>query len=330
MTVHAGGRRRFAMTLLCSLVILPTLLCSIGTARAAPSAPPAPSAPLSAVAVPTSGRVGQTIRVDGSGWPASAQVQLVTCGALAITGSASCDMAAAFTVVADGAGRFETSVQLSKPPVPCPCVVQVSAIQGGKLVNIPVQLAGVPTAPLPKVKLVPSAPPLQVISAELTGWGGWGALFGATRHNQLVVTVRNTSGSVVAKSPLYLSDTSGAAKSDHPAATIGPFRPHSVQSFRVPVRLDAGVGGAYLLHGTLAGGPGFTVSTHAYPWALYALAVVLIAVVWRLLSWWLRRRKRDGRRYRNGGPESVKRRSASPGRQPAGAAVRAEARSESA
>ncbi|MGH8961560.1 MAG: hypothetical protein ACRDWT_10170 [Jatrophihabitantaceae bacterium] len=282
--------------LLFGAALLPSAALLLGAALCigGPAAAAAPSgsvaAPLGAFAIPDSGRVGTLVSVQGSGWPSNAQLQLVTCGELAVTGSSACDMSAAYTLIGARDGRFSVQVRLGRPPVPCPCVLHVSDAGSGKLVNIPVTIAGLKLATPPKPRLAPSPPPLAIVSADLVGWR-WTELVGASPTRTLVLTVRNSSGSPVSGARLQLSGSQSAtSRGDLGTTTIATVPAHASRTYHVAVRLPAGIGGAYRVYGALDGGLAFSVGTHAFPWGLYGLALLVAGLLAEVLRRVLRAR----------------------------------------
>lgn len=252
----------------------------IGVASVAVAAPaPSPVAvALSATATPDTGPVGTVTQVQGSGWPAFARLQLVTCGALAIDGSADCDTSGAYTLLGSKDGVWSAQVVVGRPPKPCPCVLQVSDANSGKAVAIPLEITGLPTAPLPSVSAPPGPSPLAVVSSRLTGWR-WTELFGAGPARTLVLTVHNGTPNTMPSLEVDLADSPNAV-SQHGLGkvTIGPLTGGATRTFEVPVTLGATAGGSVQLYGRVAGGPVFALSTHSWPLGLYALAL-LVALV---------------------------------------------------
>lgn len=253
----------------------------LAAAALLPLAPQAVAADgLDASVTPNRGKPGATVQVAGTNWGPGARLQVVTCGALGIGGSASCDLTATYTPIADKHGAFSTEIKLGKPPVPCPCVVHISAAQSTAAVDIPVTLVGRPTAPPPTPDLQASGPPVVVTSAQLTGWGPWTSLFGACPTRDLVLTVHNTTGSQLASTALTVS--SGGVGESGPVladTTIGPLAPGEVSTVVVPVTLGPGVAGTRTVSGTLAGGGSFTAETTSYAWGFFALDAFLLAVL---------------------------------------------------
>lgn len=248
---------------------------------------------LDASVTPNRGKPGTSVQVVGANWEPGARLQIVTCGALGIGGSASCDLRATYTPIADKKGAFGTVIKLGRPPVPCPCVVHVSAAQSTAAVDVPVTLVGRPTAAPPTPKPAPAGASVVVTSAQLTGWGPWTSLFGAGPARDLVLTVHNTTGSPIAATPLTVA--SGAAGEGGPTiaeATIGSLAPGEVRTLVVPVTLSPGVAGTRTVSGTVEGGGSFTAETTSYAWGFFVLDALLLAVLLLMLVRRVRRRER--------------------------------------
>jgi hypothetical protein len=247
---------------------------------------------LSATATPNRGKPGTVLRVDGANWTPGARLQIVTCGALGIGGSATCDLAATYTPIANPDGAFQAMVKLGKPPVPCPCVLHVSDASSTAAVDIPVVVVGQPKAPPPAPDLSPQPYPLTVASADLTGWGPWTAFFGAGPERTLVLTVRNNTAEPLESAPLRLY----AGTKDDPGqelgqVSVGPIGPQSAAAFQLPVSLPGGIGGSYTVTGELEGAAPLTATTSSYAWGFYVLDVLLLVVLILLVITMLRRRR---------------------------------------
>jgi hypothetical protein len=249
---------------------------------------------LMAAATPDTGTPGALVRVDGANWTPGARLQVVTCGALGIGGSASCDLAATYTPIANNSGAFQAYVALGKPPVPCPCVLHVSDANSSAAVDIPVVVVGQPLATPPKPDLGASNP-LTVASAQLTGWGPWTAFFGAGPQRTLVLTVHNNTAQPVRTARLVLfNGTSQSGGGPLSTTEIGPIPAGAASTFQVPVALPGGVGGDYTVTGTIDGGAAFAVTTSSRAWGFYTLDVILLGLLVLVIVARLRQRRGAG------------------------------------
>lgn len=104
-------------------------------------------------------KLGEYIRITGSGFPQGAQLQVEICG---IGGSSnSCAIAAAVTVTADALGGFRQSLPVAEPPTPCPCTVHAAPFAGAAAdpVDVPVSIPG--------LRFLPQAAPVAAGTAKL-------------------------------------------------------------------------------------------------------------------------------------------------------------------
>jgi hypothetical protein len=234
--------------------------------------------PLSATATPNQGKVGTVTQVVGAGWPANSAIQLSTCGGLAIEGSVSCDRLTRANTSSDRRGRFVAQLTLGAPPRPCPCVVHVISPASPRTVNIPVVIEG------HRVGAVPGGPPpagrTSIVSTEAVNTSSWTATFGAAATNDLVLVLRNDTATPASPPPLQLTlESLGGVPVPVASPVLGPVPAQSERTYRVPFELPAGVGGTYLLRGSMAGQPDFTVQTSSWAWGFFALDTVLLALL---------------------------------------------------
>ena len=112
-----------------------------------------------------------------------------------------------------------------------------------------------------------------------------------------MLTLRNTTRSVVPVPPLTLelARVAGGSGKRLAVPALGELPAGGERMYRVPFELPSGVGGTYLVRGSLEGAPGFTKQTSHRAWGFFALDAVLVlllvaAVLWRIV------RSRRGRR----------------------------------
>jgi hypothetical protein len=264
--------------------VLPT---SVGEAQA--TEPAAPSATVS----PQTIAVGGVIQVTGVGWQPGSLVVVEVCGNRAVRGSLDCVAAGRQTDI-DRQGALRTSLTVSTPPSPCPCVVAVSAVPGPDRAVLPLQIAGAPETPSPKSS-APSAPaPRLVVDAELEGSGPWSAWFGASGKRTLVLTVRNTG---TAPADMRLAVAAGAGDTRDVAIGVddpGRLEPGASRALRIPIQFDPLAFGRQTVSGEIAA-PGavapFKVRTSVYPWGLLVVALVLVLLLVLLALRKVRRRR---------------------------------------
>ncbi|GAA2642613.1 MULTISPECIES: hypothetical protein [Streptomyces] len=144
---------------------------------------------------------GTGITVTGTGWPARTLVMLLVCGQNMIGGTNSCANAdgAAVSVAADGG--FTAQLPVVAPPKPCPCIVNVTSVNGDQsTVAAPLKITDHPVAELPAESGTARLAVLTGVRLE----GGDGVLtwFGAPPARKFKVTVGNL-GTVPVKDPVF-------------------------------------------------------------------------------------------------------------------------------
>ena len=91
---------------------------------------------------------GEQLRVTGAGWVPGSTLVVELCGQGAIHGSPDCAVASQVIVGADAAGTFVTSLTVSLPPSPCPCVVKAADEASHIAATAAVAVQGIPTVPI--------------------------------------------------------------------------------------------------------------------------------------------------------------------------------------
>ncbi|WP_328365365.1 hypothetical protein OHQ88_17680 [Micromonospora zamorensis] len=212
---------------------------------------------------------GDRLGVNGTGWPGGALVQLVTCGQLAIGGSASCDTRAALAVPVRPDGTFAVQLVLGTPPVPCPCVVHATLVGGTARgqVDAPLELTGHTMGETPTVSAAPVR--LDLVEARIAGRPGWRSLFGAAATRTLVYTVHNPGPHPLPNPPLNvrIGRDGGGDRVSTPGT--GSIRPGETRTYRIPVTTPFAAFGRYTVQADLGGfGPAET-TLRTYPWGLF-------------------------------------------------------------
>ena len=236
---------------------------------------------------------GRTVRVVGSNFPGSTNVQAQICGDRALGGSVDCDLSSSQEVAVTPTGQFDITLSVTIPPKPCPCVVMA----------VDASLTITPTTPFTVIGAPVSTPtrfgirPLRVRSANLEGDGPWTSWFGASPQRTLVVTVFNPNRTSYVNPPLVLTVGSNAATSTKeatsvPLASLGPLQ---TRTYRVPVSFPAFSIGEYQVHGLL-GSAGmtthFSVSTWLIPWGLLVLLLIVLEIILLAITRAVRERRR--------------------------------------
>ncbi|QES52371.1 hypothetical protein DEJ50_12840 [Streptomyces venezuelae] len=175
-------------------------LVAAGPALAAPSAPTAEGKPAAELSLKEAAK-GTEVTVTGRGWPAGTVVMLLLCGQNMIGGTNSCanDAGQAASVGADGG--FRKALAVVAPPKPCPCVVNVTSVNGDQsTLALPLKITDHPVAELPAES---GQARLAVLTGvQLKGDDGVLTWFGAPPGRKLTVTVGNL-GSAPVKDPVF-------------------------------------------------------------------------------------------------------------------------------
>ena len=243
---------------------------------------------MSGTAQPSVAAPGDTVEVEGTGWPAGTQVQAVVCGDLAIGGSSACAQESAALGFVNDEGLTQLEVVVAAPPRPCPCVIRLASYNGPVVaVDIPFVVTGHPVG-TPPAPILPSAL-LTVTDVEVQGDTGIGSWFGASPTRQLVITVRN-DGDAVAVNPELSVGVGKAVGLEAQPVTIDEFSidPGETETITVDVSLPFAAFGEYRIVGQV--GPrraaAYWTTWSSYPWGLVALNVIGLL----LLAWGISRR----------------------------------------
>ncbi|MFI7385910.1 hypothetical protein [Streptomyces sp. NPDC049813] len=235
-----------ATRLLTVLALLAALL-----AGAAPWAGAAdtPAVTLSASQAGTGG----SVTVKGTGWGARALLMMLVCGRSSpargvIGGTNSCANADGRAVTTDARGAFSRKLPVAEPPVPCPCVVHVATVTGGAKAQADavLKVAGHPVAALPAASGTGQL--AMVADTRLDGSSGVLTWFGAPPARTFTFTVGNVGQSPV-KDPVFQVGTAHGVfapvyEEQQWRGTIAPGRKARIE---LPVELDAGAHGSYLV-----------------------------------------------------------------------------------
>jgi hypothetical protein len=268
-----------------------TVLCGLLFA-VAPAAPARAEGLTASVSAP-SAKPGTSVKVTGAGWPAGQLLQLVTCGELAMTGSGACDMRAALATPARADGTFSVDIRVGDPPRPCPCVVHVALVGTGANghVDVPLEIPGHATGPAPTAASTVAR--LDAVRIRLDGRPSWTEWFGARAERTLVYEVRNPGAQSLRELPLNVRVGKGGG--DPTAAPrTGEIRPGETREYRVPVTIPFAAFGRYQVRADIAGLGEASVAYDAYPWGLFALNAIGLALIVFGVHRRLRARRRAG------------------------------------
>ncbi|MFC5197602.1 hypothetical protein [Streptomyces kaempferi] len=250
-----GGRARVAVrtaavrAVTVALLLVPvvgTAAVSVVSVASVASAAGGPAVELSTAEAGTGG----SVTVTGSGWRPRTLLMMLICGQSVpsrgvIGGTNSCANAGGRAVTTDAKGNFEKKLPVTEPPKPCPCVVHVATVTGGRAAADTVfMVAGHPVEPLPKES---GGGRLAVLTdTRLDGSGGVLTWFGAPPARDLVFTVGNV-GTASVKDPVFQVGTSHGVfapqwEEQQWRGTVAPGRKARIT---LPVELAAGAHGDY-------------------------------------------------------------------------------------
>ncbi|MFG2234168.1 hypothetical protein ACGFNX_29950 [Streptomyces sp. NPDC048723] len=190
---------------------------------------------------------GTGITVTGTGWPAKTLVMLLVCGQNMIGGTNSCANAdgAAVSVAADGS--FTAQLPVVAPPKPCPCIVNVTSVNGDQsTVATPLKITDHPVAELPAES--GTARLAMLTGVRLEGEDGVLTWFGAPPARKFKVTVGNL-GPVPVKDPVFQLGTAHGVFAPlwEEARWKGTIPPGGKAEIALDVGLAAGAHGDYTI-----------------------------------------------------------------------------------
>ncbi|MFD9333452.1 hypothetical protein ACFWBF_03410 [Streptomyces sp. NPDC060028] len=167
-------------------------------------APPAAAADAGKPAVALSlqeAAKGTEITVTGTGWRPKTLVMLLVCGQNMIGGTNSCANADGVAVSVADDGRFAAQLPVVAPPKPCPCVVNVTSVNGDQsTVAAALKITDHPVAELPAEG--GTARLAMLTGVRLKGDDGVLTWFGAPPGRRFTVTVGNL-GSAPVRDPVF-------------------------------------------------------------------------------------------------------------------------------
>jgi hypothetical protein len=274
--------RALARAVLAATVVL---VATAGTAHAGQRAPE-PTVVLST----TNLTPGTPVSIIGKHWPSGSLLQASLCGNRALDGSANCVPDTAVTMTPGPDGSFEDALQVTIPPVPCPCVVLVTRLDANDLEVIPVEIVGAPVAPV-ELHAPPKLQNSLKAQVKVESSTTLASVLGGAADRTLVVTLHNDAN-VPVRGALMVSFW-GKDTANHPIPTrLVTVPARGTVTVRVPFELDPLSIGGYDVKG-VAGTNGNTVefssSTSQWPWGL---VIVLVLVIWLVQSLFVRRSRR--------------------------------------
>jgi hypothetical protein len=124
---------------------LVVLLAALPASGAAASSPGAPSLTLDRTTV----GVGEQVLITLHDWPNQMALAISLCGNAAARGSIDCDLTSSLGYGVSAADAVHAVLfRITRPPVPCPCVIQVTNTTQTETAFAPVDIPGFPSAPV--------------------------------------------------------------------------------------------------------------------------------------------------------------------------------------
>ncbi|MFE2147678.1 neocarzinostatin apoprotein domain-containing protein [Streptomyces sp. NPDC059456] len=238
MSAKAGPKVRAlvaAVLAVCALALFPA---------PAAAAPGAEDEPVVALSLQEAAK-GTEITVTGTGWRAKTLVMLLVCGQNMIGGTNSCANADGAAVSVGDDGRFTARLAVAAPPKPCPCVVDVTSVNGDQsTVAVPLKITDHPVAELPAESGTPRL--AMLTGVRLEGEDGVLTWFGAPPGRTFAVTVGNL-GSAPVKDPVFRLGTAHGVFAPlwDEVRWKGTIPPGGKAEVRLNVSLPAGAHGDY-------------------------------------------------------------------------------------
>lgn len=211
---------------------------------AAPRAVSAEGKPAVALSLQEAAK-GTELTATGTGWRAGTLVMLLVCGQNMIGGTNSCANADGVAVSVAADGGFTARLPVVAPPKPCPCVVNVTSVNGDQsTVAVPLKITGHPVADLPPES--GTARLALLTGVRLKGGDGVLTWFGAPPSRRFTATVGNL-GSAPVKDPVFQLGTAHGvfAPQWEEARWKGTIPPGGKAEVGLDVELPAGAHGDY-------------------------------------------------------------------------------------
>lgn len=250
MSAKAGGRHggkvRALVAAGCAGLAAGLLACALALFAAAPAAADDRAEPTVALSLKEAAK-GTEIAVTGTGWRAKTMVMLLVCGQNMIGGTNSCANADGVAVSVADDGHFSAQLPVVAPPKPCPCVVNVTSVNGDQsTVGAPLKITDHPVADLPAEG--GTARLALLTGVQLKGEDGVLTWFGAPPGRKFTVTVGNL-GSAAVKDPVFQLGTAHGvfAPTWEEVRWKGTIPPGGKAEVSLDATLTAGAHGDYTL-----------------------------------------------------------------------------------
>lgn len=291
-----GRSRRGAFLFVLVSLLFPAVLAAFGAAPAdaATTAPtPSPSASAqpgeSTVSLdPATAKPDGIVKVSGGGWTPGSMVNIAICGQNAMSGTRSCAVPTSITLPVSPEGTVSASLKVVVPPVPCPCVIRVVTVTGGKSMdrNAPLEIQGAPFAPLPDASKTPGR--LTFVKSELVGKDNVFNWFGSPVQRRFVIEVGNMGQTPITNPVFKIGTYEGVyAPTWEDKTWQGVIAPGARVKISLPIELAPRQHGSFkyrvMYDGRVVDEVGLNVGR---PWGVYLFGALLIVVVpmtvWRL------------------------------------------------
>ncbi|MFF3215145.1 hypothetical protein ACFYYB_31445 [Streptomyces sp. NPDC002886] len=221
-------------------------VCALALFAAAPAAADDGAKPAVALSLKEAAK-GTQIAVTGTGWRAKTMVMLLVCGQNMIGGTNSCANADGVAVSVADDGHFSAQLPVVAPPKPCPCVVNVTSVNGDQsTIAAPLKITDHPVADLPAEG--GTARLALLTGVRLKGEDGVLTWFGAPPARTFTVTVGNL-GSAAVKDPVFQLGTAHGvfAPTWEEVRWKGTIPPGGKAEVALDATLTAGAHGDYTL-----------------------------------------------------------------------------------
>ncbi|MFI5766733.1 MULTISPECIES: hypothetical protein [unclassified Streptomyces] len=221
-------------------------VCALTLFAAAPSAADDGPKPAVALSLQEAAK-GTELAVTGTGWRAKTMVMLLVCGQNMIGGTNSCANADGVAVSVADDGHFSARLPVVAPPKPCPCVVNVTSVNGDQsTVAAALKITDHPVADLPAEG--GTARLALLTGVRLKGEDGVLTWFGAPPGRKFTVTVGNL-GSAAVKDPVFQLGTAHGvfAPTWEEVRWKGTIPPGGKAEVALDATLTAGAHGDYTL-----------------------------------------------------------------------------------
>lgn len=250
MSAKAGGRHGGKVRALVAAgragLSVGLVVCALALFPAAPAAADEGPKPAVALSLKEAAK-GTEIAVTGTGWRAKTMVMLLVCGQNMIGGTNSCANADGVAVSVADDGHFSARLPVVAPPKSCPCVVNVTSVNGDQsTVGVPLKITDHPVADLPAEG--GTARLALLTGVRLKGEDGVLTWFGAPPGRKFTVTVGNL-GSAAVKDPVFQLGTAHGvfAPTWEEVRWKGTVPPGGKAEVSLDATLPAGAHGDYTL-----------------------------------------------------------------------------------